>query len=68
MLITKKSKLTGVERTLDIPVMQEQIDAWQNGVLIQNAMPNLTKDEREFMMTGSTSEEWDDIFGTLGDE
>jgi len=26
-------------------------------------MPDLTPDEREFIMTGSTSEEWDAAFG-----
>lgn len=40
-----------------------QWDAWQNGALIQNAMPELTADEREFLLTGMTPEEWDATFG-----
>jgi hypothetical protein len=60
MLITRKSMLTGVERTLDIPCTQEQLDAWNQGQdLIQRIMPDLTADQREFIMTGCTSEEWD---------
>ena len=29
--------------------------------LIQNAMPNLSADEREFLMTGITPEEWAEL-------
>jgi len=36
----------------------DQYDAWKGGELIQNAMPNLSADEREFLMTGITPEEW----------
>jgi len=39
-------------------ITMDQYDAWQGGELIQNAMPNLTADEREFLMTGITPEEW----------
>lgn len=59
MLVTRKSFISGVERTLDIPVTQEQLDAWDSGVLAQIAFPNLTADQREFIMTGVTAEEWD---------
>jgi len=60
MLITRKSMLTGVERTLDIPCTQAQLDAWSQGQdLIQRIMPDLTADQREFIMTGCTPEEWD---------
>ena len=64
MKITKKSKLTGKENTMVINVTPEQLSAWTNGVLIQDAMPNLTPDEREFLMTGSTPEEWESAFGS----
>lgn len=60
MLITRKSMLTGIERTFDIPCTQEQLDAWNQGQdLIQRIMPDLTADQREFIMTGCTPEEWD---------
>ena len=62
MLLTKKSQLTGITRTLDIPVTEAQIASWMNGALIQNAMPNLDANQREFIMTGITQEEWDTIF------
>ena len=58
MLITKTSMLSGNTSSMDIDVSQDQIDLWQGGSLIQNAMPNLSADEREFIMTGITPEEW----------
>lgn len=58
MLITRQSLITGTTRTLDIPVSQEQLDLWKSGVYIQDAMPELPQELREFIMTGITAEEW----------
>ena len=63
MQITRVSKLTGVERTLEMDVTPEQLDAWTNGAFIQDACPTLTASEREFIKTGVTDEEWDAAFG-----
>jgi len=63
MYITRTSMFSGKTRTLEISVTQEQLDAWNSGVLIQEAMPHLSEDEREFIMTGITAEEWDNAFG-----
>lgn len=62
MLITRKSVLTGVTRTLDLPVTEQQLAAWQSGALIQGAMPNLDSNQREFIISGCTQEEWDEYF------
>lgn len=64
MKIVKTSPFTGRQNTMDLPITSEQIERWQNGELIQNAFPNLTPDEREFLMTGITPEDWNGIFGT----
>ena len=63
MKITRTSPFTGEINTLDIDVTQSQIDAWYGGELIQNAMPNLSADEREFIKSGIPSHEWDNMFG-----
>ena len=63
MNITKISGLTGNTHTMDIDVTMAQLEAWQGGELIQQVMPNLSADDREFLMTGSTPQEWDDVFG-----
>ena len=62
MLITRQSTWSGKVRTLDIPVTYDQLYEWERGTLIQNAMPNLTADQREFLMTGITAEEWGEMF------
>ena len=63
MLITRKSMFSGITRQRDIPVTQEQLDAWNSGELIQKVMPHVSSDDREFLMTGITSEEWETAFG-----
>lgn len=62
MLITKKSMVTGNVTTKDIDVSVQQLDAWQNGLLIQDAMPQVSAPDREFIKTGITREEWDGLF------
>jgi hypothetical protein len=63
MLIRKTSGLTGKVHDRDIPVTQEQINDWLSGMLIQVAMPDVSPEDREFLMTGITPEEWKDVFG-----
>jgi hypothetical protein len=35
---------------------------WQSGMLIQDAFPMLSAGEREFIKTGITPQEWDEMF------
>tara|TARA_R110001599_G_scaffold81877_2_gene220797 strand:+ start:302 stop:502 length:201 start_codon:yes stop_codon:yes gene_type:complete len=63
MKITRVSPFSNKKTTLEIDVTARQIASWEKGELIQDAMPNLTPDEREFIKTGVTPDEWDDIFG-----
>jgi len=62
MKITRKSTVSGIERTLEVNVTEDQYKAWAAGELAQVAFPNATADEREFIMTGITKEEWEDLF------
>lgn len=63
LLVTRKSAFSGVTRTLELNVTEAALAAWERGEgLIQELMPNLTADEREFIMTGAVSEEWDAAF------
>jgi len=59
MKITRQSILSKNISSMDIDVTHEQIAQWESGVLIHQAMPHLCEDEREFMMTGITPDEWD---------
>ena len=62
MEITKTSRFSGVTRTLNLDVTLDEYAAWRGGELIQVAMPRLNADEREFIMTGVTAEEWEEMF------
>ncbi len=55
--------LTGVRRIVDMPITAEQFNNWQGGMLIQDAMPNLTDAQREFIVSGITTQEWEEAFG-----
>ena len=44
-------------------IMQGWYDWSMRGMHIQDAFPFLTPDEREFLLTGMTSEEWAELFG-----
>jgi hypothetical protein len=64
MLITRKSYLSGVTHTLDLDVTPAQMnDYLHGGLLLQDAFPHLSAGDREFIKTGITSEEWDEMFG-----
>ena len=67
MEITRKSILTGTLRTIDLPITGEQYVRWQSGATIQEAMPQLTPEQREFILTGVTSDEWDIELGEESD-
>jgi hypothetical protein len=62
MLIERTSMLTGITRSIELPITGEQWAAYEAGALVQDAFPHLSPDEREFIITGITEEEWDDIF------
>ena len=47
-----------------ISVTIDKYYAWKNRKeLIQDVFPELTKEEREFMISGKTPEEWNALFG-----
>lgn len=58
MTFTRRSPWTNKINTWTIDnVTREQFVAWMNGALIQDAMPNATDDEREFIINGMTPED-----------
>lgn len=63
MLIHKRSQFSGKLNSMDINVTKRQLDDWITGdKCIQQALPHLNEDEREFLMTGATPDEWDAAF------
>lgn len=73
MIVTRTSQLSGKTHTREIDVEPGLLVRWVEGRdrrLIQDAFPHLDADDREFIMTGITPEEWDEAFapGDLEDE
>lgn len=62
MKITRYSLLSGKLHSMEIDVTNEQIRNYLDGMLIQRAMPNISNEEREFILSGITPEEWNQTF------
>jgi hypothetical protein len=68
MLISKKSQATGVWHTMNVNASPEKLKEWEgmkpsDRPYIQDFFPELNADEREFLLTGVTPEEWNRFFG-----
>jgi hypothetical protein len=61
--VTNASNYSGREHTIRIRARPCQFTLWNSGALIQEAFPELTADEREFILSGITKEEWKELFG-----
>jgi len=66
MKVTRTSPRTGKETTLELDVTREQLIEFAKPASerrkIQDIFPNLNDDEREFIKTGLTPEDWEEIF------
>lgn len=63
MLITRRSQISGEVHTLEVDCTPEQLAAWESGVLIQDAMPDVEAPLREYVKSGITPQEWIETFG-----
>ena len=62
--VERVSPLTGNINKMYLDVTPEQVAEWNNPnrkKLIQDIFPNLTQDEREFIMTGYTVSDWKEM-------
>jgi hypothetical protein len=60
------SPISGKSNTRTLEVDPGDIMRWHNGALIQDALPYLTPGEREFLLSGITDEEWEELFKQKG--
>jgi len=63
MKVTKQSKLSGRVHSMELDVTDVELKRWHEGEYIQHVFPNLNSNEREFLITGITADEWDAAFG-----
>jgi len=68
MQVTRTSKLTGVTRTIELPITEDQLIDYGRGALIQDALWNLSESQREFFMTGITDDEWEQFIAISEDD
>lgn len=56
---------------MELDITYEQLDRvnnrYESKELIQNIVPNLSKEEREFLITGITPKEWNELFNPIED-
>jgi len=63
--ITRVSPLNGKQNTLTLtatPAQWAEFDAGRPRRCIQDVFPNMTPAEREFLLTGYTQADWDEMF------
>jgi hypothetical protein len=61
MLVTKKSPISGKTHAIELPITQDQYQEWflsNDRRMIQEVFPDLSDEQREFLLTGITPEEW----------
>jgi hypothetical protein len=51
------------DKEYSLPVSAEQVLRWQQGELIQNAMPELPRADRELFLSGICGDCWKKTFG-----
>lgn len=61
-----KTNFLGKTNTMQLNISEEEFEECskkhQSGMAVQDAFPMLNADEREFILTGLTPEEWDNLF------
>jgi len=62
MIVQRRSIITGEVNTMNIDCTEEQLNRHKMGELVQDVFPNLSVEEREFLISGVTPEEWDNTF------
>jgi hypothetical protein len=63
MKIVRTSQVSGITRSVDLDVTEDQMALFEGGrIAIQDCFPNLSADDREFIKTGITAEEWETLF------
>ena len=69
MILTRISLLSGRENQMELPITAGEYSEFMLGRLglVQEAFPELSADQREFILSGATPEEWDSVMGEMGE-
>ena len=66
MKVTRRSQITGKTSSMELDVTIDQMELYENGnIKIQDVFPDMDGDKREFIRSGITPAEWNDVFKGL---
>ena len=66
--VHKQSCITGKHHSMVLPTRQGELEHWEeNMTLVQDAFPHFDENQREFLISGATPDEWDDLFTKVAD-
>jgi len=61
--VYKQSCITGNHNSMVLPTRQGELEHWEESMaLVQDVFPHFTPDQREFLISGCTPEEWNKLF------
>ena len=64
--VSRVCNVSKVNYILTVPT--KKYKQWKSGGLIQNIFPELSREEREFLISGCTPGEWAELFGTFDEK
>lgn len=67
MQVTRRCPFTGQFNTMNINCTEQQLISVANGIPVQEVMPEVSAEQREFIMSGITPDVWDSMFGEFED-
>ena len=68
-LFYRESPLTGEWNSRDIPITHEQFEQCRiDGIVIQAAFPQLSESDREFLISGYTDQDWEQLAPVIDTE
>jgi hypothetical protein len=68
MKIVRRSIYSGIVRTRDLDVTQDQLRMYEETGDVHKSFPNLSQEDRIFFVSGITDEDWDDSTVSIGDK
>ena len=61
MLQIRHDWVTRRQRAVDMGLKLDAFERWKDGACIQDVFPELSADDREFLLTGLTPEDWEKL-------
>jgi hypothetical protein len=65
VVVERQSSISGIVNSMCLPITADDVIAFAKDggkTLIQDLLPQLNAEQREFLKTGITPEEWNNIF------